>query len=66
MSMHIAYISSSNNAEKPKRLTAQQKLHMKAIQYCPKQRLYEQRKVDKMFAPEMAELEALEKKYLNK
>lgn len=61
--LRVAYIASPTRADKPKRLTAQQKLHIEAVASLAARRIHDREKANKMFAPEIAELELEEKKY---
>lgn len=61
--LRVAYISSPIPAEKPKKLTAKEKLHMAAIASLAARKIHDREKAKKLFAPELKELEALEKQY---
>lgn len=61
--LQVVYIATEAPATKPKRLTAQQKLHMQAIAELPGDYAADRRSAQRRFAQAIAELEKQERQY---
>jgi hypothetical protein len=61
--LQVVYIASEAQATKPKRLTAQQKLHMQAIAELVVDRAKDRIAAQRKFAAELLQLETLERQY---